>query len=52
MAKKKTPVRVDPKRPKRKHKRGKGKSIKKSSYVYDVGRYHQMNRSNKCLKTS
>jgi hypothetical protein len=31
MAKKKTPVRVDPKRPKRKRKRGKGKSIKKSS---------------------
>jgi hypothetical protein len=28
MAKKKTPVRVDPKRPKRKRKRGKGKSIK------------------------
>jgi hypothetical protein len=29
MPKKKTPVRVDPKRPKRKRRRGKGKSIKK-----------------------
>jgi len=32
MARKKTPVRVDPKRPKRRRKRGKGKSIKKASY--------------------
>ena len=31
MPRKKTPVRVDPKRPKRKRKRGKGKSIKRSS---------------------